>query len=316
MPNWFSLAFDFAQSWLFEHAVQPLLFWLGLLTYAEQAYDGIAWLLYGVVQIVLLLAIVAPLERLFPVERWSDRRESRVDIIYTLINRLGLLPLVFFVILRPAFDAFEAALRLRGIMPPNLEDAFPALAELPLASFGLYLLILDFSDYWRHRLQHRLAFWWAFHSLHHSQRQMTFWTDDRNHLLDEAFSWLWFAGTALLVGVPPGQFILLVVIGRLVESLSHANLRLDFGKLGERLLVSPRFHRMHHAVGTGHEGKYQGCNFASLFPIWDILFRTANFELAYHPTGVSDQLQGRDYGRGFWRQQWLTLVRAWQTVRS
>ena len=27
------------------------------------------------------------------------------------------------------------------------------------------------------------------------------------------------------------------------------------------------------------------------------------------PTGIRDQLDGRDYGLGFWRQQWLGLLR-------
>ena len=49
-----------------------------------------------------------------------------------------------------------------------------------------------------------------------------------------------------------------------------------------------------------------------LFPIWDIIFRTADFELRWDPTGVRDQLAeegGRNYGRGFWAQQWLGLKR-------
>jgi sterol desaturase/sphingolipid hydroxylase (fatty acid hydroxylase superfamily) len=47
-----------------------------------------------------------------------------------------------------------------------------------------------------------------------------------------------------------------------------------------------------------------------LLPWWDMLFRTANFELRYDPTGIRDQVEkGRDYGRGFWAQQWLGLKR-------
>jgi hypothetical protein len=40
------------------------------------------------------------------------------------------------------------------------------------------------------------------------------------------------------------------------------------------------------------------------------MFRTANFEQRYEPTGVRDQVEtGRDYGRGFWAQQWLGIKR-------
>jgi hypothetical protein len=47
-----------------------------------------------------------------------------------------------------------------------------------------------------------------------------------------------------------------------------------------------------------------------LFPVWDVLFRPVNFEQRYDHTGIRDQLPeagGKDYGRGFWAQQWLGL---------
>jgi sterol desaturase/sphingolipid hydroxylase (fatty acid hydroxylase superfamily) len=53
-----------------------------------------------------------------------------------------------------------------------------------------------------------------------------------------------------------------------------------------------------------------GCNFGVLLPWWDMMFGTANFEDCYDPTGVRDQVErGRDYGRGFWAQQWLGFKR-------
>ncbi len=33
------------------------------------------------------------------------------------------------------------------------------------------------------------------------------------------------------------------------------------------------------------------------------------------PTGIADQLQGRDYGSGFWKQQQLGLKRLWCAIR-
>jgi sterol desaturase/sphingolipid hydroxylase (fatty acid hydroxylase superfamily) len=53
-----------------------------------------------------------------------------------------------------------------------------------------------------------------------------------------------------------------------------------------------------------------GCNFGVLLPWWDMLFGTADFQLRYDPTGVRDQVeQGRNYGQGFWAQQWQGLLR-------
>jgi hypothetical protein len=93
----------------------------------------------------------------------------------------------------------------------QLEDLFPALEDAPLLSFLIYLILLDFAEYWRHRLSHTLRWWWALHAIHHSQRQMTLWTDSRNHLLDDLIGGFWFAVIALLIGVPPGHFIVLLI---------------------------------------------------------------------------------------------------------
>ena len=149
--------------------------------------------------------------------------------------------------------------------------------------------------------------------LHHSQRQMTMWSDNRNHLLDDVLRDSIFVVVALLVGIPPAQFVAVVACTQLLESLSHANVRLSFGPLLGRVLVSPRFHRLHHTIGIGHEsfgpGTMGGHNFAVLFPVWDMVFGSARFDDRYDPTGIRDQLAGRDYGSGFWSQQWRALQR-------
>ncbi len=304
-----SQSFVALQAGLFESVVQPVLFALGLTTYAEMGFDAVELFLYGVIEIALVWLLLRPLEALRPVERWSDRKPVRVDVLYTLLNRLGVIPLLVFMLLAVPMGDLDGWLRLHDLIPRHLEDWLPALRERPWLSFAAYLLIIDFAEYWRHRLQHRFDFWWALHSLHHSQRQMSFWSDSRNHLVDDLIQGVWMSLVALLVGVPPAQFVMILLLTRAVENLSHANLRLSFGTFGERLLVSPRFHRRHHAIGAGHEGRHRGCNFAVLFPLWDMVFGSARFDDAYDATGIRDQLQGADYGDGFWRQQALGLRR-------
>ncbi len=305
----FAVAFAFLQAQLFEGLILPVLYALGFSSYAEMAFDATELFLIGVLEVLFMAVFFSALEKWRPVEHWQDRKAVRADVIYTLINRLGLVPLLLFLLLTPLTDSVDGWLRMHDIIPPNLENIFPGLAQHALTSFLLYLVILDFAAYWLHRWQHRFNIWWALHSLHHSQRQMGFWCDNRNHLLDVLVIDGCFALLALLIGVAPGQFMMIVVATRMLESLAHINARLSFGAVGERLLVSPRFHRLHHAIGAGHEGAKRGCNFAVLFPLWDILFGSANFATEYHPTGIRDQLEGRDYGAGFWRQQWLGLKR-------
>lgn len=314
--EWFTDLFGQAQQALFESVVQPLVFGLGWGNLLEDAYDATGWLLVGLLQIAVIAVLIGALQRWRPVEAVQDRQAVRVDVIYTLIQRLGLFRLVMFFSVDPLADAISGQLRLWGLPSLQLDAVWPGVSDLPWVSFLLYLLAFDFLMYWLHRAQHQFNWWWALHSLHHSQRQMTMWTDSRNHLLDDLLIDAVFALVARLIGVGPGQFVALVALSQLMENLQHANVRLSFGRFGERLLVSPRFHRLHHSIGVGHEasgrGTLGGHNFAVLFPVWDVLFGTASFADRYDPTGVRDQLPeegGRDYGRGFWAQQWLGLKR-------
>ena len=301
--------FSEVHTWLFEALVQPGLFALGFMGYAEPAFDALEMALYGGLEIGLMLLLLRPLESWRPVEQWKDRRAVRVDVLYTFLHNLGIVPLAVFLLLQPLQESVDGALRLQGFIPPSLEDIFPWLSAHPLASFFIYLAILDLAEYWRHRLQHRFQWWWGLHALHHSQRQLSLWSDRRNHLLDDVLSDMWMVLVALAIGVPPAHFLGIVIVTRLIESLSHTNVRMYFGWLGERLLVSPSYHRTHHGIGVGHEGRAQGCNFAPLFPVWDVLFGTANFARDYPATGIRDQLDGVDYGEGFIRQQVLGVRR-------
>jgi sterol desaturase/sphingolipid hydroxylase (fatty acid hydroxylase superfamily) len=303
-----------AQEALFESVIQPLMVALGLSNLLEDGFAATGWLLVGLLQIAVLLLVFGPLQRLRPVEPVTDRAAIRIDILYTLIHRLGLFRLALFFTLTPLLDDVFGMLRVAGLHTLHLDELWPGVTDQAIVAFLIYLVVFDFVDYWIHRGQHELNWWWSLHALHHSQRQMTMWSDNRNHLLDDALRDTIIVVVAWLIGVPPGQFVAIVALTQLSESFQHANLKLWFGQMGERLWISPRFHRRHHSVGIGHEGAERGtlggCNFGVLLPWWDMLFRTADFQLRYDPTGIRDQVeQARDYGRGFWSQQWLGLKR-------
>jgi len=274
--------FDWVAGLLQAHLVLPILFRFGLMAWEDAGYGWSLFAVYGAAQVALTYLVCVPLERWRPVERWPDFRAVGVDVIYTLVARIGLLPLVTFVLFYALQTRLNGFLTDHGYVPPTLERLFPFLLGQQVLTFFLYVVILDFADYWRHRLSHRFGWWYALHALHHAQRQMTFWSDDRNHLLDEVMSFVWFLGVGLLIGVPPMQFPLLVLLLKFLESLSHANTRVSFGWLGERLLISPRFHRAHHGVLAAGQ---DSCNFGAVLPWWDMLFRTADFARSYVETG-------------------------------
>ncbi len=312
--EWLSNLFTDAQQWLFESVVQPVLLATGQAAVLEIGYEATAWLLVGLLQIAVLVLVFGPLQRWRPVDAVTDRATIRTDILYTVIHRLGVFRIALFLTLDPLFDELFGVLRTAGYGTFHLDQLWPGVTDIAIVSLLIYLVVFDFVGYWVHRGQHQIEGWWRLHSLHHAQRQMTMWSDNRNHLLDDVLVDISVVLVAQLIGVAPGQFIAIVAITQLSESFQHANLKLWFGRVGERLWVSPRFHRLHHSIGLGHESAGQntlgGNNFGVLFPWWDMVFGTANFEQRYDPTGIRDQVEkNRDYGRGFWSQQWLGLKR-------
>ena len=142
------------------------------------------------------------------------------------------------------------------------------------------------------------------------------WTDNRNHLLDSILVDFLIVVAAQLIGVPPSQFIAIVAFTQLSESFQHSNLKLWFGPLARDCGSARVFTACITASVLGmrtfwvRNTPLGDTTFGVLLPWWDMLFGTANFELRYDATGVRDQVeQGRDYGAGFWAQQWLGLKR-------
>jgi sterol desaturase/sphingolipid hydroxylase (fatty acid hydroxylase superfamily) len=302
------------QTWIFETLVSPLMFHFGLMAWYEPGYNAVEYVMLGVIQILVIAVGMRFFERRWPLEQPSgDDRLVGVDRVYTLLNKLGIVPLAIFVVTYPIVTHIELQIRTWGYAPPSLERLLPWLGDSALASFLVYFALYDFAAYWLHRAQHAIPWWWALHSLHHSQRRMTVWTDDRNHVVDDLLITLALVLFAQVVGVQPGDYVIILMVGRLIESWSHANVDVSFGRLGSRLLVGSRFHRLHHALSNPQERHIQDHNFAPVFPIWDILFGTAIYDDRNRPTGVDDPTVDADNGRG-WLAQQATVF--WRFARA
>ena len=133
--------FNDLQQWLFEGLVQPLVFAVGLGNRLEDAYSGTGWLLVGLLQLVVMLLVLSLLQRWRPVEPVTDRAAIRVDVLYTLIHRLGLFRLVLFFTLTPWLDELIGMLRVAGLPTLHLDDLWPGVTDQPLLSLLMYLLV-------------------------------------------------------------------------------------------------------------------------------------------------------------------------------
>ena len=81
MIDWISNLFDSLQLALYENVVQPIVFGLGLGNLLEDAFDATGWLLWGLIQIVVLVLGIRLLEKRWPVEPVTDRAAVRTDVL-------------------------------------------------------------------------------------------------------------------------------------------------------------------------------------------------------------------------------------------
>ncbi|TFZ07719.1 sterol desaturase family protein [Ramlibacter humi] len=301
--------------WTSAHAVVPVAAALHAGAAADDAREIAQALLIACLQVFLIACVMRPLESVWPHERWEDRELTTVDRQYTLVM-LGLFPLFSYLALRPFADLFAGGTAAAG--PGGLREWFPWFAAHPLAAFLAYYAAYDLCYYWMHRAQHAIPWWWALHSMHHSQRQMSCWTNDRGSYLDGVLQSFVLSLVGIALGVEPSEFALLVLLSELVQNLSHANLRLQLGSVSRwaaRIWVGPRFHRLHHMRRDPDRPALHNCNFGQVLSVWDSLFGTALHGEPVRPTGVSDPVVDADNGRGLVAMQWHTLKRFWAAVR-
>ena len=133
-------------AWVFNTLVNPALYSLGMMSWSDLAYDGTAFLVAGILQVLATAVICIPLERTQPVQKIGTSANVRTDVIFTLINKLGLMPLFAFATLWWALRPLEAQARMWGYTPWSLEDFWPTLAAMPALSLVFYLLIFDRSS--------------------------------------------------------------------------------------------------------------------------------------------------------------------------
>jgi sterol desaturase/sphingolipid hydroxylase (fatty acid hydroxylase superfamily) len=272
-------------------------------------------LMITLLQVGIIALVFRPLESLAPAERWENRKLTRIDQIYTLLMLFGLFPMFSFLILAPFSQLLGVASTTSEEPTFNIKHWVPWLGEHPLLLLAIYYLIYDFVYYWMHRIQHLIPWWWALHSMHHSQRQMSCWTNDRGNYLDGVIQSFVLAGVGVVMGLDIEDFAWLTLASELIQNFSHANVRFGFGPVVDKLLVDPKFHRLHHMVLDPQRPALHNCNFGQVFPIWDILFGTALYGEPPHPTGVSDPVVDADNDRGLVAMQWYTLKRFWGAVR-
>ena len=171
------------------------------------------------------------------------------------------------------------------------------------AAFGL--AIGDFMSWASHWVRHKIPRLWRFHAMHHSQTELNIFTEFRNHPLDSLIASVLQSLPLFVLQISFETSVAFLVCYKYYLMFTHANVDLDYDDHGWAgyLLVSPRFHRVHHAIAPGLHDH----NFGAVLSIWDVVFGTSKTGLAHAPeTGVEGFPTEHHVPL---RQGWLTYLR-------
>lgn len=195
-------------------------------------------------------------------------RSSINDLCTFAINTLQIDYVILFLLTFGLTHKLELGLKLAVGFKEGLLASWISHVALQLIC---YILLMDFMMFFQHFLHHKLSFLWPFHSYHHSATELNVLTANRGHPVQGEFSNILITFIPLsLAGVPLISLLWYKLLRNTITFMQHSRITWKWGWIGQHVIASPAYHRIHHSILKEHYDK----NLAILFPAWDHLFGT------------------------------------------
>jgi sterol desaturase/sphingolipid hydroxylase (fatty acid hydroxylase superfamily) len=158
--------------------------------------------------------------------------------------------------------------------------------QLPFAVdvVGAFLVaeLLNWAVHWA---KHRSDFLWKFHFQHHRETQFNLWLTAHTHGGEVLVSGTAIAVIMSAIGFSVDASLLYLAFYGVTTAYQHSSQIPTLGVL-DSIIVSPRYHRIHHEVGMQ-------ANYAGRLTLFDVLFRTAIWpdskdDRSTRPLGIGD----------------------------
>jgi sterol desaturase/sphingolipid hydroxylase (fatty acid hydroxylase superfamily) len=234
--------------------------------------------LYGNLALYLVVPFLLLLEFLFPCNPSQPLigKGFLQDIIWYILD----VPLALFI-LYPLIGIIRGFYNQHlGFLTLGTASTWPAWLQIIAA-----VLLAEFFIWFNHFARHKIGTLWLFHAIHHSQKELNIFTDDRAHIVDLIVGSLLSFIPFFIFNVSSLYAITVIALYKPIHNrFIHANLKINLGWLG-LLFTSPQFHRVHHSSDPAHADK----NFGVYLSLFDHLFGTAFPSRDIYPqTGIDD----------------------------
>lgn len=222
---------------------------------------------------------------LFPKKVWNHASawlDVRYFFFHQLLGKLGYVILLAFTV-NAAFQWVTGGPNMVSVAQTAPDGGWRGVA-ISIGYMFLVVAVVDFVAFFLHYLQHKVPILWEFHKVHHSSEVMHPLSNYREHPID---NFTYAIGTGIAYGLFMGlarvhlgyvptmpQVLGLPVIFFLFNiagyNLRHSHIWLRWPGRWSMIFPSPAHHHVHHSRHPEHLDK----NFAFVFPLWDVLFRT------------------------------------------
>lgn len=224
---------------------------------------------YGLIFISLVVFI---LELLFPWRKNQPvfRKDFWLDTFYMFFNFFLLNMIILIAMSNVTAQLFNDILSSFNIELKSLQII--NLSSLPKAlSLFIFFIVSDFVQWNTHRLLHRFDFFWNFHKVHHSVKEMGFAAHLRYHWMEPVvYKSLLYIPMAIIGGFSVEDVFIVHFIAITIGHLNHANLGWDYGVF-KYIINNPKMHIWHHSKEMPR--KY-GANYGISLSLWDYLFKS------------------------------------------
>ena len=175
----------------------------------------------------------------------------------------------------------------------------------------LAFLVMDYTNYLWHVMNHRIPFLWRFHLVHHTDIDLDITTAFRFHFGELIGSVFFRGGFVFLSGASPLAVLLYEILFEAETQFHHSNLQLPvhFENRLNKFIVTPRMHGIHHS----NLKRETDSNYSVIFPLWDRLHNTLDLDKAQEEIviGVPSYNNAEELTSSFLLKLPFTDIRPW-----
>ena len=258
--------------------------------------------------LIIISLVVWGLEAIFPWRKNQSlfRKDFWLDTFYMFFNFFILNLIVLIALSNSAAEVFNDILGIVGLSIANFQ--LLEINNLPFfARIFIFFIVVDFVQWWTHRLLHTFEFLWNFHKVHHSVKEMGFAAHLRYHWMEPVvYSSLKYIPLAIIGGFSAQDVAIVHFFNIFIGHLNHANINWDYGWL-KYILNNPKMHIWHH-VKVLPEDRKNGVNFGITLSIWDYIFKT-NY-IPYSGRDIELGFEGdEEFPKNFIEQELYPIVK-------